>query len=165
MWTALVAWLSRLRYATLRARVDAEAQQEFEAHLDLLTDRYVRTGMTRDQARAPARRQFGNPLLVREEIYQMNSLGWLEELASDARYGFRLLTRNRGFTIVASLTLALGIGATSAIFSVLNAVVFAPLPFRAPEQLVWIHSVNTAGMRQTQNIVRQAKSGVALKRG
>ena len=145
MWTAVVAWLSRLRYATVRARVDAEAQHEFEAHLDLLTDRYVRTGMTHDQARAAARRQFGNALLVREEIYQMNSIGWLEELASDARYGLRLLTRNRGFTIVASLTLALGIGATSAIFSVLNAVVFAPLPFRAPEQLVWIRSVNTEG--------------------
>jgi putative ABC transport system permease protein len=145
MWTALVAWLSRLRYAIVRARVDVEAQREFDAHLELLTDRYVRTGMTRDQARAAARRQFGNPLLVREEIYQMNSIGWLEALAGDARYGLRLLTRNRGFTIVASLTLALGIGATSAIFSVLNAVVFAPLPFRDPDPLVWIQSVNAQG--------------------
>src|SRR5262245_44663111 len=117
MWTTLVACLSRVRYAFVRARVDDEAQREFEAHLDLLTDRYVGTGLTRDQARAAARRQFGNPLLVREEIYQMNSIGWIEELASDARYGLRLLTRNRGFTVVASLTLALGIGATSAIFS------------------------------------------------
>jgi putative ABC transport system permease protein len=145
MWTALVAWLSRLRYAAARARVDVDAQREFDAHLELLTDRYVRTGLTRDQARAAARRQFGNPALVREEIYQMNSIGWLEEFASDARYGLRLLTRNRGFTVVASLTLALGIGATSAIFSVLNAVVFAPLPFRDPRPMVWIQSVNAQG--------------------
>ena len=145
MWAAFVSWLSRLRYAAVRARVDVEAQQEFEAHLELLTDRCVRTGMTRDQARAAARRQFGSPLLVREEIYRMNSIGWLEELASDARYGLRLLTRNRGFTVVASLTLALGIGATSAIFSVLNAVVFAPLPFRDAGRLVWIQSRNAAG--------------------
>src|SRR6188474_454079 len=98
MWTGLVAWLSRVRYSLVRARVDAEAQHEFDAHLELLTERFVGTGMTRDQARAAARRQFGNPLLVREEIYQMNSsIGWLEEFAGDARYGLRLLTRNRGF--------------------------------------------------------------------
>lgn len=145
MWMDLVAWLSRLRYALVRARVDDEAQREFEAHLDLLTDRYIGEGLPHDQARAAARRRFGSPLLVREEIYHMNSIGWLEELASDARYGLRLLTRNRGFTVVASLTLALGIGATSAIFSVLNAVVFAPLPFRDAGRLVWIQSRNAQG--------------------
>ena len=145
MWTALLALVGRIRYWLGRTRMDREAQREFDEHLALLVDRYVRLGMTRDQARAAARRRFGSPLLVREEIYQMNSIGWLEELAGDARYGLRLLVRNRAFTIVASLTLALGIGATSAIFSVLNAVVFAPLPFRDPARLVWIQSVNDEG--------------------
>ena len=144
-WTRLVALVSRVRYALVRRRVDDEARREFDAHLDLLVDRYVRRGMTRDDARAAARRRFGNTLLVREEIYQMNSIGWLEELASDARYGLRLLTKNRAFTIVASLTLALGIGATSAIFSVLNAVILAPLPFRDPGRLVWIGRLNAEG--------------------
>ena len=68
-----------------------------------------------------------------------------EDLRRDAAYGLRLLGRNRGFTIVAALTLALGIGATSAIFSVLNAVVLAPLPFRDPDRLVWAQSVNGEG--------------------
>jgi putative ABC transport system permease protein len=145
MWTALLALVSRIRYALARTRLDREAQREFDEHLDLLVDRYVRLGMNRDQARVAARRRFGSPLRVREEIYQMNSIGWLEELVGDARYGLRLLTRNRMFTVVASLTLALGIGATSAIFSVLNTVVFAPLPFRDPAGLVWIQSVNDEG--------------------
>jgi putative ABC transport system permease protein len=145
MWTALLNLVSRIRYALARTRMDREAQRELDEHLDLLVDRYVRLGMNRDEARAAARRRFGSPLLVREEIYHMNSIGWLEELAGDARYGLRLLTRNRAFTVVASLTLALGIGATSAIFSVLNAVVFAPLPFRDPARLVWIQSVNDEG--------------------
>jgi hypothetical protein len=68
-----------------------------------------------------------------------------EDLGRDIQYGLRLLAKNRGFTIVAGLTLALGIGATSAIFSVLNASVLAPLPFRDPERLVWIQSINGEG--------------------
>src|SRR5439155_20487809 len=68
-----------------------------------------------------------------------------EDLGRDVIYGLRLLARNRGFTIVAGLTLALGIGATSAIFSVLNASVLAPLPFRDPDRLVWIQSINGEG--------------------
>ena len=87
MWTALLNLVSRIRYALARTRMDREAQRELDEHLDLLVDRYVRLGMNRDEARAAARRQFGSPLLVREEIYHMNSIGWLEELAGDARYG------------------------------------------------------------------------------
>ena len=147
MWTRLVALCSQLRYAAVRRRVDEEARRELEAHIGLLTERYIQHGMTPDEAQRAASRQFGNALLVREEIYQMNSIGWLEELASDARYGVRLLTRNRAFTIVAGLTLALGIGATGAIFSVLNAVVLAPLPFRDPDQLVWIERTTSEGPR------------------
>src|SRR5437870_1575779 len=69
----------------------------------------------------------------------------LDDLRRDASHGLRVLAKNRGFTCVAALTLALGIGATSAIFSVLNAVVLAPLPFRDPERLVMIQAVNDAG--------------------
>src|SRR5688572_2700407 len=145
MWTRFVALISRLRYAFVRARLDDEARREMETHLELLTDRNVRLGMPHDRARTEARRQLGNTLLVREEIFQMNSIGWLEELVTDARYGVRLLTRHRGFAIVATLTLALGIGATSAIFSVLNAVILAPLPFRDADRLVWIERLNDEG--------------------
>src|SRR5438876_7095073 len=69
----------------------------------------------------------------------------LEDLRHDTRHGLRLLAKNRGFTIVAGLTLALGIGATSAIFSVLYASVLAPLPFRDPERLVWLQETNGEG--------------------
>jgi predicted permease len=147
MWRCLATCISRLRFAFLRRQLDVEADQELTAHLELLTERYVRLGMTAEQARVAARRRLGNPLLVREEIYQMNSIGWLEELAADAGYGLRLLTRNPGFTMVAGLTLALGIGATSAIFSVLNTVVLAPLPFRDPQQLVSIARATSEGPR------------------
>jgi hypothetical protein len=72
VWSRLVALLSRLRFALVRPRVDQEAQRELEAHLDLLIDRYVRLGMTPDDAQNAARRQLGNSLLVREEIHDMN---------------------------------------------------------------------------------------------
>ena len=104
MWNRVVALATRLRFVLARPRVDDEARAEFESHLELLTDRYVRLGMTPEEARRTAHRQFGNPLLVREEIHQMNGLGWLEELATDVRYGLRLLHRNRGYAVVAVLT-------------------------------------------------------------
>src|SRR5688572_10667556 len=75
-WTWLVALVSRIRYSLVRSRIDDDARRELEAHIDLLVDRYVRQGLTRDEARAAARRRLGNTLLVREEIYQMNSIGW-----------------------------------------------------------------------------------------
>ena len=129
MWSRVVALLSRLRFALARQRVDDEARSEFESHLELLTDRYIRLGMRPDEARRAASRQFGNALLVREELHQMNGIGWLEELATDVRYGLRLLRRNRGYAAVAILTLALGVGANAAVFSVVNATLIQPLPF------------------------------------
>lgn len=136
MWNRVVALATRLRFALARPRVDDEARAEFESHLELLTDRYVRLGMTPEEARRTAHRQFGNLLLVREEIHQMNGLGWLEELATDVRYGLRLLHRNRGYAVVAVLTLALGVGANAAVFSVVNATIIQPLPYADPERLV-----------------------------
>ena len=136
MCSRLVALVSRLRFALARQRVDDEARCEFENHLELLTERYNRLGMTPEEARRAASRQFGNALLVREELHHMNSIGWLEELATDVRYGLRLLRRNRGFAAVAILTLALGVGANAAVFSVVNATLLQPLPFADPERLV-----------------------------
>lgn len=92
--------------------------------------------MTPDEAHAAARKQFGNVTLVREEIYQMNGIRWVDGVAQDLRYGVRQLRRNLGFSTVVVATLALGIGGTTAVFSVFQTVLLAPLPYEQPGQLV-----------------------------
>ena len=117
MWARLMTLASRLRFAASRQRVDEETSREVEAHVDLLVDRYVRSGMTPDDAHVAARRQFGNALLVREELHQMNSIGWVERLTQDLRFTSRTIRSNAGFSVTAIGTLALGIGATTAVFT------------------------------------------------
>jgi len=113
---------SRLRFVFSRQRVDEETRRELETHLELLVDRYVRSGKTPQAAYTAARRQLGSTVLVREEIYQMNSIGRLEQLMADLRFASRMLRRDVGFALAAVGTLALGIGATTTIFSVVNGV-------------------------------------------
>src|SRR6266498_1714770 len=147
MWARLVALAWRLRFTLSRRRVDEETQCELETHFDLLVDRYVRSGMTPQAAYTAARRRLGSTLLVREEVHQMNSIGWLERLTADLRVASRMLRRNTGFALAAIGTLALGIGATTTIFSVVNAVVIRPLPYPQPDALVGIwHSAQFQGV-------------------
>jgi hypothetical protein len=136
MWARVVACCSRLGFAWARRRLDEEARREFDAHLGLLVDRYVRSGMTSEEAYIAARRQFGNATLIREEIFEMNGIVWVEALAQDLKYALRQLRRRPGFSAVVVATLALGIGGTTAVFSVFQAVLLAPLPYEEPGQLV-----------------------------
>src|SRR5882672_6181971 len=138
MWARFVALVSRLRFALSRRRLDEDARREFETHLELLVDRYIRRGMAPEEAQVAARRQFGNALSVREEIYEMNTLPFLDTIWQDLRYGIRILRKNPTFSLVVILTLALGTGANAAIFQLVNALRLRPLPVDRPEQLVSI---------------------------
>jgi putative ABC transport system permease protein len=119
-----------------REEADADLRQELESYLEITTNEYVARGMDPDAAGAAARRKLGNSTLLREEIYNMNTIHFIESLSTALRYWFRTLRREPMFTAAATLTLALGIGATTAIFSVVNGVLIKPLPYPAADELV-----------------------------
>jgi predicted permease len=141
MWTRRLALVSRLRFVLARRRLSDEASDELRSHLELLTARYMSSGMAPDEARRAAKRQLGNPVLVHEDIYNMNSIRWLDTLIQDARYAFRVFARNPAFAAVVIVTLALGIGANTAMLSVAYAVLLKPLPYAQPEQIYSVEVV------------------------
>src|SRR5262245_44244019 len=119
-----------------RARWDDERARELDAHLAIEIDDNLARGMSADAAAAAARRKLGNVTLVREDIYQMNTMAFFDAAWRDLKYGARVLRRNPGFTAVAVLSLALGVGANTAIFQLLAAVRLRTLPVTDPSQLV-----------------------------
>lgn len=121
-----------------RAFWDDERARELQAYLDEEIADNLARGMPPEEASRAAYRRLGNVTLLREEIYQMNSIGWLETVLQDLRYGARLLRRYPTFTAVAVLTLALGTGANTAIFQLVDAVRLRTLPVPNPEELVEI---------------------------
>ena len=122
-----------------RAAWDAERRAELDAHIAHEIDDNVARGMSPDHARAAAHRKLGNPTLIREDIYRMNTIQWLESVWQDARYAARVLRRSRAFAVVAILSLTLGIGANTAIFGLIEAVRLRTLPVPNPESLVVVN--------------------------
>jgi len=132
-------WWSKVARALGRRRnLAKELQQEMEAHIQFLIDENVERGMPPEEARAAARRHFGNATTVRERSYQSWQFPTLESLLQDFRYAARGIWRARVFSLVVILTLAVGIGANTAIFSAVYAVLLKPLPFPSGERLVWL---------------------------
>ena len=143
-----------------RAKWDRERLQEIESHVEIETDENMDRGMPYAEARAAARRKFGNTTMIREEIYGMNTIAFFDTLGRDVRYGLRALRHNPVFTAVALLTLGIGIGANTAVFSVVNGVLLKPLPYPNAERLVavWHAAPGAAGLASVSGDLRLSPS-------
>lgn len=139
--------LFRLRALFRRRIIEQELDEELQFHLDRQVQAHVQSGLTRDQAKARTRLAFGGLDQVKEECRDSRGISVLETTAQDLRYACRTLRHNPGFATVAVLTLALGMGANTALFSVVHAVVLRPLPYPDSERLVRIWST-TGGLWQ-----------------
>ena len=129
---------SLMRNLFRRERVESELDLEVRSYADLLEEENMSKGMSPEEARRTARIEAGSPEQIKEEVRGMRAGAWIETVWQDLRSGARMLGRNRGFAATAILTLALGIGANAAIFSVVRAVLLSSLPYRQPDKLVKI---------------------------
>jgi putative ABC transport system permease protein len=138
----------RLRALIRRETVIDDIDREMRLHVDLQTDANLAAGMSPEEARREALRAFGNVNKIRDTAYDVKGGGMLETLLQDLRYGARVLVKHKAFTTVAVLTLGLGIGANTAIFSVVNELLLRPLPYRDASTIVTVWEVSPEGRHQ-----------------
>jgi putative ABC transport system permease protein len=138
------SWLSRLSSSTKRRRLDREFEEELETHAALLTDEHARRGLDPGEARRRARVALGGVAQLRESHHDQRGLPLIDRFAQDVRFAVRMFAKAPGFTLFAAAALALGIGATTAVFTVAYTVLIRPLPYRDPSRLVMVWQDDTA---------------------
>jgi putative ABC transport system permease protein len=129
-----------------KAHVERDLDEEVRAYLDQVTDEKIQSGLSPQEARRTALVELGGLEQVKEQVREVRIGAFLETVVNDARLAFRMLRKERGFTAVAVLTLALGIGAMTAIFTVVNAVLVRPLPYPHSKELVYVQEMNPWGL-------------------
>jgi len=134
-----MSWFRRLSNITRSDQLTRDLDREFAHHLAERRDELMKSGMNADKADAEARRKFGNATAQKERAREIDLLTWLETCLADVRYAVRALRRSPAFALVAILSLALGIGANTAIFSLINAVMLRSLPVSRPEELIAVN--------------------------
>lgn len=155
MRTSLYELASRIRAVLRRRRLDEDFGQEVSSHVQMLTEEHLRRGMAPDEARRAAVVRFGGPMQVIERHREDRGLPFIETTLRDARYALRSLRRTPAFSLVAIATLAIGIGAGTAVFTFVRAVLLRPLPYANPHELVGLYETNPL-KSWTKNIVAPA---------